>query len=168
MKILVCFTLLLFSNCFAHEVKILAPLFPIGLFEAVSANIKGSMKLGKKTKFYSEQLSVAPNTFKTGIELRDEHFHKLFRNLKIRKFIFKDVRMKENKGHGILIIGKKKKKLEFTLLEEKPEYLLGELKINLKDFEINPPSFMGVRVKDEVTVHVKVVKSYLERNLDLK
>ena len=76
MKYLVASCMLFISaSVFAQKATVFVELTPAGSFQAVSSKVKGNL-VDKGGSFSTDKISVNVESFKTGIDLRDEHFWK--------------------------------------------------------------------------------------------
>ncbi|MBC7430051.1 MAG: YceI family protein [Bacteriovorax sp.] len=141
----------LMMNAYAHEVTLKVALSPAGSFEAKSDKVKGIV-LKDGAKFTAENLWVKVDELKTGIDLRDEHFHKHLASDKFPKITFTQVTAADGKGSGTLTVDEVKKIVPFTYTMKTPTKL--EVTINVKnsDFKLKEENYMGIGVKDDVVI----------------
>ena len=115
--LLVLFLIVFFSfNSFANEIIVKVSLSPAGSFEAKSLKLKGEVKKIDK-KFIADQLWVKTEELKTGIDLRDEHFHKYLNYEKNAKIFFSEVVAENGVGSGNLTVNEVKKNIKFIYLK---------------------------------------------------
>ncbi|TNF30325.1 MAG: YceI family protein [Deltaproteobacteria bacterium] len=154
---LILFFLISFGSM-AHEVHILGRLLPVGSFEINSDKLYGDFVLLKdKGTINSKKLSVRTTSLETGIQLRDEHLHKYLNANKHPRIFIKDVIIKNFKGSGNLTINGVSKKLSFQVTSDKTHYL-AKFTLIPSQFKLQPASFMGVSVEDNIELTIKVLK----------
>lgn len=154
---IILFSLLVSLNAFAAEnkVSILVTLSPAGSFQAVSSKLKGNV-VKKDGSFSADKITVSIESFKTGIELRDEHFWKhLNPSKKHERAVLTELKTSGNKGQGILEVNGVKKNIAFNFTE-KDGMLFTKLNLKASDFKLSKASYMGVGVEDTVTVEVSL------------
>ena len=149
---------LLFSlNVFAadNKVSVLVTLSPAGSFQAVSSKLKGNV-VKKEGGFSASKITVSIESFKTGIDLRDEHFWKhLNPSKKHERAILTDLKTSGNKGQCNLEVNGVKKNIVFNFTE-KDGMIFTKFNLKASDFKLSKASYMGVGVEDTVTVEVSM------------
>ncbi|QQR91136.1 MAG: YceI family protein [Myxococcales bacterium] len=110
------------------------------------------------------QVEVHLTSLKTGIELRDKHMRDKY--LEVGKYPIAKLEVpvssihvpsKPSKTQGKVFLHGKTKSESFSYTvspDGKQVHVHGELKLNMKDFGIEVPTYLGVTVKPEVTVQV--------------
>ena len=148
-------SLLLFGNlALAAEASFDIKLSPAGNFTGKTPDVKGTAKkMGNK--FTAENIMVNLTTVKTGLELRDEHTLKYLDTKNHPNAILVKAEGENGKGKGIIKIKGIEKPISGTFKVNGNE-LMAEFPISLKDFKIEGIRYMGVGVKDQVVVKVKV------------
>lgn len=138
----------------AGEVAVDVTLSPAGSFKAETKKISGT---AHKTAdgVIAENVVIDATTLKTGVSLRDTHLKKRlltekFPQIKLVKAVGKD-----GKGRGIIDIMGTKKNVEGTYTVENNS-LNAKFKMKLSDLKITDVNYMGIGVKDEVTVNVSI------------
>ncbi len=126
-------------------------LSPAGSFEAKSDKVKGEVKKDG-AKFSAENLWVKIDELKTGIDLRDEHFHKHLNSEKISKITFSQVTAADGKGSGTLTVSDVKKVVPFTYKMNSPTKLEATIKVKNSDFKLKDENYMGIGVVDDVEI----------------
>jgi hypothetical protein len=122
-----------------------------------SANIEGQTL--KDVKF-----SIAATAFKTGLEVRDEHLRDKVLVGEELTFVSKNSCEGLSEGKSCLLkgdlkIGKSTKEVEIELKgDEAYNQLVGEKIISLSEFDIPAPTYMGVKIKNDVVVTFKLSK----------
>ncbi len=135
----------------AHEVVVKVSLSPAGSFEAKSAKVKGDVKKTGNS-FTAENLWVKTEELKTGITLRDEHFHKHLNFEKFPKIAFTQVSAADGKGSGTLVINDIKKVVPFTYKASGANKVEATFKVKPSDFKLKEAKYMEIGVEDEVEV----------------
>lgn len=142
---------LMMASLSAHEVTVKVALTPAGSFEAKSAKVKGDVKKSG-AGFTVENLWVKTEELKTGIDLRDEHFHKHLNAAQFPKISFTQVTAADGKGTGTLSINDVKKPVPFTYKSVGPKKIEATFTVKPSDFKLKEVSYMGISVKDSVDV----------------
>ncbi len=150
-KMIGLFLVLLMNVATAHEVTVKVALSPAGNFEAKSDKVKGEVKKDG-TKFTAENLWVKVEELKTGITLRDEHFHKHLNFEKFPKITFTQVSAADGKGTGTLTVNEVKKPVNFTYKNVGPTKIEATFKVKPSEFKLKAAEYMGIGVTDEVEV----------------
>ena len=152
--LLVLFLIVFFSfNSFANEIIVKVSLSPAGSFEAKSLKLKGEVKKIDK-KFTADQLWVKTEELKTGIDLRDEHFHKYLNYEKNAKIFFSEVVAENGVGSGNLTVNEVKKNIKFTYKMINNKKLEAIFKVKPTDFNLKEARYMEIGVEDEVVIVV--------------
>lgn len=149
--IALCASMLMASSLMAHEVTVKVSLSPAGSFEAKSAKVKGEVKK-EGNKFTAENLWVKIEELKTGIALRDEHFHKHLNFEKFPKISLTQVSASEGKGSGILSLNDVKKPVSFTYKNVSPTKIEATFKVKASELKLKEAKYMEIGVDDEVEV----------------
>lgn len=149
--ITLCTGMLMMGSALAHEVTVKVSLSPAGNFEAKSAKVKGDVKKDGN-KFTAENIWVKVEELKTGITLRDEHFHKHLNFEKFPKISFTQVSAADGKGTGTLTVNDVKKPVDFTYKQVNPTKIEATFKVKPSDFKLKAAEYMGIGVTDEVEV----------------
>nr|BDT27106.1 YceI family protein [Bacteriovorax sp. HI3] len=149
--IALCSGVLMMGSVMAHEVTVKVALSPAGSFEAKSAKVKGDVKKDGN-KFTAENLWVKVEELKTGISLRDEHFHKHLNFEKSPKITFSQVSAADGKGTGTLTVNDVKKPVDFTYKQVNPNKIEATFKVKPSELKLKPAEYMGIGVTDEVEV----------------
>lgn len=154
MKSLFLFLTFVSSLSLAGEAAFDIKLSPAGNFTGKTPDIKGAAKkVG--TKYVAENIIVNLNSVKTGLALRDEHTLKYLESKKYPNAVLVRAEGENGKGTGIIKIKGIEKPIKGTFKVTGSE-LAAEFPISLKDFKIEGIRYMGVGVKDQVVVKVKV------------
>jgi polyisoprenoid-binding protein YceI len=147
--------LLLFQATAWSKVDIEITLTPVGSFTASAPKVKGAAsKRGDLVEAKNIELDIG--SLNSGIELRDEHMkNDYFETKKYPKATLKSAKGKSGKFVGILSLRGQDKKISGTF-KQNGSNIIAEFKTSLSDFNIKKASYMGVGVKNEVTVKVEV------------
>ncbi len=152
MKIVITFlAALVFNGVSAHEITVKVALSPAGNFEAKSSKVKGEVKK-EGTKFSAENLWVKSEELKTGIDLRDEHFHKHLNFEKFPKITLTKISAMDGKGTGTLTVNDVSKAVPFTYKMISPAKMEATFNVKNSDFKLKDASYMGIGVKDDVEI----------------
>ncbi len=149
--------LLSFELAYAEgEVVVDVTLTPAGDFKAKTHDIQGEVELGEGGSVKAENIVVSLKNLKTGISLRDKHAREKY--LEVEKFpeaiLVRGVG-KDGKGEGILKIKGVEKPVRGTYRIE-GDFVQADFQIKLSDYGITGIRYMGIGVKDDVKIHVKV------------
>ncbi len=137
-------------------VKIDVTLNPAGSF-TINARLKGSLKK-KGDIYFADKLVTKVSSFKTGVDLRDDHTKKKMNFKKFPSVTVTDIRAKKNKGIAKIKIFNKTKKIQFTYKDLNAKYAQAYFNISLKEFGIGGINYMGVGVEDTVKISATVKK----------
>ena len=145
-------------NVLAGSVTAEVELFPAGDFEAKSSGVSGYMvKKGGKL-YLGQPLKVRTDSFKTGIDLRDEHTHNYMSSKGKHPVIVINKGMgKDGKGIALLSMNGKSQKINFEY-EEEGSSIKAKFTIKISDFGIEGISYKGIGVEDEVAITAVIPK----------
>lgn len=143
------FTLPAFS-----QVTVDVKLSPAGSFKIETSKIKGAAKKAGDG-ISAENIIVDANSLKTGIELRDKHMKERLLTDKFPTIKLLSAKGTSGKGTGVVEIMGKKQNVTGTY-KVSGNSLIAEFPIKLSPLDIKGVRYMGVGVKDEVLVKVKV------------
>lgn len=138
-------------NSFAHSLQVNVTLSPAGNFSATNAKLRGEVK-SEGNRYSAEQLWLKVDDFKTGIDLRDEHFKKHFNMSKFPKITLSKVVAENGTGSGLLAINGQEKKVDFTYKVENPKKIVATIKTKNSLFGLAAANYMGIGVNDDVEV----------------
>lgn len=143
--------LALSSSVFANELMVKMTLSPAGSFEAATPKLRGDVvKTGDK--YSAENLWVKTEDLKTGIDLRDEHFHKHLNYEKFPKITLTNVEASGGKGTGMLNVCGVANKIDFTYKNVSEKQLKASFKVKPSAFKLKEAKYLEVGVDDEVEV----------------
>ena len=146
--LLICFYVF---NLSAHELQVSVTLSPAGNFEAKNAKLRGEIK-NEGGKYLASQLWLKVDDFKTGIDLRDEHFKKHFNMVKNPKITMSNIIAENGTGKGILNVNGVDKAISFTYKKESEKKIIATIKLKNSDFKLPEANYMGIGVNDDVEV----------------
>jgi hypothetical protein len=140
-------------SCFAEDkITFSVTLSPAGSFQAVSKKPKGNL-IKENGAFTADKITVSIESFKTGIELRDEHLWKHMQSAKHPKATVSELKAKDGKGTATLEINGIKKSFNLSFVEKGQE-VEAKFKLKASDFALPKAEYLGVGVDDIVGVEV--------------
>lgn len=142
-------------NILAQSVSADVELFPAGDFTANSSSLSGYMVEKDGAVYLGQPLKVKTSSFKTGIELRDEHMVKYMGGSKHPYIVVNKGMGKGGKGVALVNFNGKDKKVKFNYKKSGSSVDV-DFKIKISDFGIDDVSYQGIGVEDEVTIKAKV------------
>jgi polyisoprenoid-binding protein YceI len=145
-------SLLLSTSLFAQKVTFNVSLTPAGSFEAVSQKLKGNL-IKKNSGFKADKLWISIESFKTGIELRDEHLWKHLNSSKHPKAVLTEVSGNNGKAIGKLTVNGVTKPVSMTYTEN-GKNVTAAFTVKASAFNLPKAQYMGVGVSDEVNLKV--------------
>lgn len=143
---------LLSTTLFAQSVAFNVSLTPAGSFEAVSQKLKGNL-IKKGSAFTADKLWISIESFKTGIELRDEHLWKHLNSTKYPKAVLSEVKGANGKAIGKLTVNGVTKPVNMTYKDDGKK-VSAAFTVKASAFNLPKAQYMGVGVQDEVNVKV--------------
>jgi polyisoprenoid-binding protein YceI len=138
---------------FAAEgpIKAAVTLYPMGSFTIAGDHVVGSGE--KKGDNYSaKEIKIAVDSLKTGMSLRDKHFHEKLESKKFPYIIVTDIKATKGTGTAKMTVRDVTKDVKFTFKDDGGGKATADYKINLKDYGISGVSYNGVGVEDEVSI----------------
>lgn len=150
-------SVLLYSNLsFAKSpsAKVQVRLSPAGSFEGVTSQVQGSA-IQEGNVIRAENVVVNLKDLRTGIAVRDEHTQKHLQTEQFPTAVLVKAVAKDGKGKGIIKIKGIQKPVEGSYKVE-GDTVAATFNLKLADFKITGIKYMGVGVRDEVTVSVSV------------
>lgn len=146
----VTFLALSFSVLAENKVTLFVDLTPAGSFQAVSQKPKGDIfKSGDS--FTADKLTVSIESFKTGIDLRDEHTWKHLNSSKHPKAILSDVKGQNGKATGTLEVNGIKKPVNISYKVVGSD-VNAKFSVKASDFGLKKAEYLGVGVSDLINV----------------
>jgi polyisoprenoid-binding protein YceI len=135
----------------ASDVLVKMSLSPAGSFEATTAKLHGELtKTGEK--YTADNIWVKTDDLKTGIDLRDEHFHKHLNSEKFPKITFTNVSAEGGKGSGTMTVCGVSNKVDFTYKPVTPKQLKANFKVKPSAFKLPEAKYLEIGVDDDVEV----------------
>ncbi len=152
MKTIVTLALLLFSFLALAESKVTLyiTLSPAGSFQATSSKPKGNI-IKQGNVFTADKISVSIESFKTGIDLRDEHTWKHLNSNKHPKAILTNVKGQNGKATGTLEVNGVKKPIHIAYKVAGQE-VVAKFQVKASDFKLSKAEYLGVGVNDSISV----------------
>jgi hypothetical protein len=149
------FSLLIISfQTLASELTVDVTLSPAGSFEAKTTKIIGKVEKSA-TGYKAEKLAIQIDNFKTGIDLRDDHFKKYLKGeKKVNLIILSKVVATNNAGTGNLKVNEVEKAINFTYKKQSETKIEAVIKLKATDFKLPEANYMGIGVENDVTVKV--------------
>jgi len=156
MKFFSVFMLTVFATsfAFAQEAKVSVKLSPAGSFVGKTNQVKGVVQKSGEG-FSAQNIIVSLKSLKTGIELRDQH---TLKHLEVDKYpdaVLVKASGSGGKGTGIIRIKGIEKNISGTYTVS-GQNIKAEFPLQLSDFKITGIKYMGVGVKDQVTVEIDI------------
>jgi hypothetical protein len=154
MKFIMMVILLLSSiPSFAEEkITLFVTLSPAGSFQAVSKKAKGNV-IKENGIFTADKISVSIESFKTGIDLRDEHLWKHMQSSTNPKATLSNLKASGGKGTAQLEVNGKKNPVTIVYVEKGSE-ILAKLIVKASDFSLPKAEYLGVGVDNLVAIEV--------------
>jgi hypothetical protein len=147
---LVFFTLVT-QQTFANDLLVKITLSPAGSFEAKTPKLRGDVvKSGEK--YTAESLWVKTNDLKTGIDLRDDHFHKHLNFEKNPKITLNNVEAQNGSGFGMLTVNGVMNKINFTYKSVADKKIEAVFKVKPSLFKLKEAKYFEIGVDDEVEI----------------
>jgi polyisoprenoid-binding protein YceI len=137
-------------TAFANKLVLNVSLSPAGSFQAVSTKAKGNI-LKQGDNFTADKISVSIESFKTGIDLRDEHTWKHLNSSKHPKATLSDVKGSGGKATASLEVNGVKKPVNITYLTEN-QNIQAKFAVKASDFGLAKVEYLGVGVNDIINV----------------
>ncbi len=151
MKSIMILACLFFSiSAFAEKITLFVSLTPAGSFQAVSQKPKGNL-IKENGVFTADKIAVSIESFKTGIDLRDEHFWKHLNSSKHPKATLTNLKAQGGKGSANLEVNGVKKPVVISYTEKGKE-VVAKFQIKASDFSLAKAEYLGVGVSDLVEV----------------
>lgn len=147
-------TLLILSSTAMAENKIIlnVGLAPAGSFQATSTRPKGELKKSGDS-FIADKIVVSVESFKTGIDLRDEHFWKHLKSSTHPKITLSNLKAKGGKATADLEVNGIKKPVNINYKEEGKD-VIAEFTAKASDYALPKAEYLGVGVSDDVKINV--------------
>lgn len=128
--------------------KVMVSLSPAGSFEVVGNKFKGGSIVKKEVGLTLDKMIVPADSLKTGVDLRDEHLHKRLKG----DVVIDSGTAVGGKGKAFITLAGVRKQVEFTYDHSDAKMIRVQLHLSLREFAITDINYMGVGVKDDVTI----------------
>lgn len=151
MKKIMGLLLLISSTAFSNELRVKVALSPAGSFVAQTVKLKGDVKIDGE-KISAEQLWVKVEELKTGIDLRDQHFHKHLSFEKYPKITMTKVEAQGGTGKGLISINDVKKDITFKYKKISDKKIEAVFELIPSQFNLKKAEYMGIGVEDKVVI----------------
>lgn len=133
-----------------NKVVLYVTLSPAGSFQAVSKKPKGNI-IKQGDTFTADRISVSIESFKTGIDLRDEHTWKHLNSSKHSKAVLTNVKGQGGKATGVLEVNGVKKPVNIVY-KTAGQDVNAKFAVKASDFGLSKAEYLGVGVNDKITV----------------
>lgn len=140
---------------FASDLTVKMVLSPAGSFEAKTSKVRGDV-IKNGDKYTAESIWVKTEDLKTGIDLRDDHFHKHLNYEKYPKITLNNVSATGGKGSGILTVNGVSNRIDFGYKAINDKKVEANFKIKPSAFKLKEAKYLEIGVDDEVTVEVSM------------
>jgi polyisoprenoid-binding protein YceI len=142
------------SPAFAQsKISVVVGLTPAGSFTAVSEKMKGDV-IQDGTTYVADKLTVLIESFKTGINLRDEHFWKHLESDKFPKATLSNLKASNGTGTANLEVHGVTKPVAITYTE-KAGQITAHISTQSSLFGMPKATYLGVGVKDDVNIDIQ-------------
>lgn len=139
------------GDTYANDLTVKMTLSPAGSFEAKTQKLRGEVtKTGDTYK--SDSLWVKTADLKTGIDLRDDHFHKHLNAEKSPKITLSEVVAQNGSGSGMLNVNGVANKISFTYKSVSEKLLVAVFKVKASAFKLKEAKYLEIGVDDDVEV----------------
>ncbi|MES2529073.1 MAG: YceI family protein [Bdellovibrionota bacterium] len=152
MKLIIALCILIssFSVFAKSKVSIFVSLSPAGSFSAVSEKAKGNL-FKQGDAFTADKISITIESFKTGIDLRDEHFWKHLNSTKHDKAVLTNLKASGGKATADLELNGVKKPIAISY-KVAGEEVVAAFTTKASLFGLAKAEYLGVGVEDDVKV----------------
>lgn len=137
----------------AKTVEVGVKLSPAGSFKAESAKVRGAITKSGATLSAGE-LSVQVGSLKTGLDLRDKHFHERLGGSEA-KIVVKNASGSGGKGQGTITVNQITKPISFTYTEAAGS-VTATFTLSAAAFGIKNVSYLGVGVEDKLSIKAQI------------
>lgn len=145
--------LLVSAGLHAKTVEVSVKLSPAGSFKAESSKVRGAITKSGNT-FSAGELTVQVGSLKTGLDLRDKHFHERLGGSEA-KIVVKDAKGTGGKGQGSITVNQITKPIAFAFTESAGS-VTATFAVSAADFGIKNVSYLGVGVEDRITIKAQI------------
>lgn len=147
------FLLSLSFSLFARDIKVKVSLSPAGDFVGQSTKVRGFVDK-KGANYSADELTIEVGQLKTGIDLRDKHFHERLGGEKA-KIIVKNAKGSGGKGSASVTVNKITKPFAFNY-KEAGGNIISRFDLKPSDFGIANVKYLGIGVEDKVVIDVTI------------
>lgn len=137
-------------SALANKVTLFVTLTPAGSFQAVSNKAKGNI-IKDGDMFTADKISVSIESFKTGIDLRDEHTWKHLNSSKNPKAVLSAVKGQNGKATAQLEVNGVKKPINISYAVAGSD-VNAKFSVKASEFGLPPKEYLGVGVGDVINV----------------
>jgi hypothetical protein len=145
-----CLFVCAFSVFAKAQVSIFVSLSPAGSFTAVSEKPKGNL-FKQGDSFTADKISITIESFKTGIDLRDEHFWKHLNSTKHDKAVLTNIKATGGKATAELEVNGVKNPIAISY-KVSGEEIVAAFAVKASQFSLSKAEYLGVGVDDNVKV----------------
>lgn len=136
------------------KVSIFVSLSPAGSFTAVSEKPKGNL-FRSGDSFTADKISITIESFKTGIDLRDEHFWKHLNSTTHDKATLTNLKAAGGKATADLEVNGVKKPVNISYTVAGDE-VAAKFTVKASQFNLKKAEYLGVGVEDDVKVEANI------------
>ncbi|MBC7537569.1 MAG: YceI family protein [Bacteriovorax sp.] len=150
------FPLFLFITLFsslsnASDLSVHMTLSPAGSFDAKTAKLRGDV-VKSGDKYTADSLWVKIEDLKTGIDLRDDHFHKHLNFEKFPKISMTNIVAQSGKGSAMLTINGVPNKQDFTYKQINDKKIEAHFNVKPSAYKLKEAKYLEIGVDDDVEV----------------
>lgn len=145
-------SLICFFSVFGQEAVVDISLSPAGSFKAKTQEVSGTVSR-QGDVLVASNIVVKLSQLDTGIELRNEHTREYLKVSEFPEAILLHAQGSQGKGSGRIKIMGQEKDIQGTYTVD-GKMLRAKFPLSLKEFGITGIRYMGVGVKDQITVNV--------------
>ena len=156
MRLAIAFGFIILSlsfSLFARDIKVKVTLSPAGDFVGQSTKVRGFVEKNG-ANYIADELTIEVGQLKTGIDLRDKHFHERLGGAKA-KIVVKNAKGSGGKGTASVTVNKITKPFAFAF-KEAGGNVVSRFALKPSDFGIKNVKYLGIGVEDKVIVDVTI------------
>ena len=142
------------------NVKVSINLNPVGSFEINSDQITGSITKTKNL-LVAKEIALQVDSLKSGIVKRDRDMLQKFSLVNFPNIVIRNAIAKNSKGTAEIFINGTWKKISFYYSERKDKMVDVIFSLNLSDFKFKKIEFLGVSLKDKISIHTTLEVKHL-------
>lgn len=125
-------------------------LSPAGSFQGISQKPKGNL-IKQGDTFIADKITVSIESFRTSIDLRDEHLWKHLNATKYPRAILTDLKAKGGKATAMLEVNGIKKPISIVY-QEAGNFVAAKFSVKASEFQLKKAEYLGVGVADTIIV----------------